>query len=72
MKHCKRAKHGVPTKRMMKHVERGNFPMILYRIAKNLLLKVHCKDLVKLSRLWVRKGKPTDKGINLGGMGGIL
>ena len=25
MKHCQRAKHGVPTIRLMKHVEKGNY-----------------------------------------------
>ena len=37
MKHCQRAKHGTPTITLVKHVERDNFPMTLYRTAKNLL-----------------------------------
>ena len=28
---------GAPTTRLVKHVQRENFPMILYRILKNLL-----------------------------------
>ena len=28
---------GAPTTRLVKHVQRGNFPMILYGILKNLL-----------------------------------
>ena len=46
-----RAKNGVPTIRLVKHVERGNFSMILYRIAKNLLQTGHRKDLVQLTPL---------------------
>ena len=34
-------KNGEPTIRLTKHVERGNIPMILYRIAKNLLWRGH-------------------------------
>ena len=49
--HYQRAKHGEPTSRLVKHVDRGNFPMILYRIAKNLLRRGHGKDLVQLSSL---------------------
>ena len=51
MKHCERAKHGVPTIRLVKQVERSNFPMILYRIPENLLRRRHGKDLVQLSPL---------------------
>ena len=39
-----RAKNGVPTIRLVKHVERSNFSMILYRIAKNLLQTGHRKE----------------------------
>ena len=46
-----RAKHGVPIIRLVKHVERDNFSMILYRIAKNLLQRGHRKDLVQLTPL---------------------
>ena len=42
-------KNGEPTIRSVKHVERVNFPMILYRIAKNLLQKAHSTDLVQLT-----------------------
>ena len=62
MKHCQRTKHRVPTVRSVKHVERGNFPMILYRIAKNLLrrdtVKIWCNSVLYI--LWGRKEKPTD------------
>ena len=34
MKDCQEAKYWVPTIRLVKYVERGNLPMILYRIAK--------------------------------------
>ena len=66
MKHFQRAKHGVPTIRSVKHVERGKFTMILYRIAKTLLRRGHGKDLVQVSLLHAmgRKGKPTDEGFN--------
>ena len=46
-----RAKNGVPIIRLVKHVERDNFSMILYRIAKNLLQRGHRKDLVQLTPL---------------------
>ena len=32
-------------------LKEANFPMTLYRIAKNLLWRGHGKDLVKLTRL---------------------
>ena len=48
MKHWKRAKHRVPPTTLLKHVKQGNFAMILYRIAKNLLWRGHDKDLVQL------------------------
>ena len=51
MNQYQRAKHGEPTLRLVKHVDRGNFPLILYRIAKNLLPRGHGKDLVQLSSL---------------------
>ena len=51
MKHCQRVKHEVPTIRLVKHVQRGNFPMMLYGIAKTLLGRRHGKDLVQLSTL---------------------
>ena len=41
MKHCQRAKHWVLTIRLVNYVERGNFPMILYRIVKNLFWRGH-------------------------------
>ena len=45
---------GVSTIRLVKHVERGNFPMILCRVAKNLLLrKGHSKDLMQLTHISV-------------------
>ena len=43
-------KNGAPTIRLVKYVERGNFPMILYRIAKNLLRRGHGTDLVQLTQ----------------------
>ena len=49
MKHCQRAKQGVATRILVKHVERGNFRMILHRIAKNLMRRGHRKDLVQLT-----------------------
>ena len=51
MKHFQRAKHGVSTIRLVKHVERSNFPMIFDSIAKNLLRRGYSKDLVQLSPL---------------------
>ena len=51
MKHCQRAERGVPTKRVVKHAERGNFLMILFRNAKNLLRRLQGKDLVQLTPL---------------------
>ena len=36
-----------PTIRLVKHVQRGNFPMILYKILKNLLRRGHGIDLVQ-------------------------
>ena len=51
MKHYQRAKHGEPTLRLVKHVDRGNLPLALYRIARNLLRRRHGKDLVQLSCL---------------------
>ena len=51
MKHCQRVKHGVPNIRLIKHVERDNFPMIFYRIANNLLRTGHGKDSAQLSLL---------------------
>ena len=63
------------TIRLVKHGERGNFPMILDKIGKNLLrggdvVKIWCNS--PLCILWVRKGKPTDEGIHLGGVESIL
>ena len=49
MKHCQRTKRGVPIIRLVKHVERSNFPMIVYRIAKNRLRRGDGKDLVQLT-----------------------
>ena len=39
-------KNVVPTIKLVKHVERGNFPMILYRVEKNLLWRGHSTDLM--------------------------
>ena len=65
MKHCQRAKHGTPTITLVKHVERDNFPMTLYRTAKNLLKrgKIWCNSVYYI--LW---------GIlkNIGGGGGSI
>ena len=82
MKHCQRTKRGVPIIRLVKHVERSNFPMIVYRIAKNRLRRGDGKDLVQLPSPFPppphpciprgRKGKPTDEGIHSGGVGTIL
>ena len=47
--------NGMPTIRSVKHVERGNFPMILYRIAKNLSRRGHGTDLVQLNQVLIRK-----------------
>ena len=46
-------KKGAPTIRLVKHVERGNFSMILYRIAKILLQRGHSTDLVQLTQVLV-------------------
>ena len=51
MKHSQRAKHGVPAIGLLKHVEKGHFIMTLFSIAKNLLWRVHSKDLVQLTPL---------------------
>ena len=66
MKHCQRAKHGTPTITLVKHVERDNFPMTLYRTAKNLLQrgKIWCNSVYYI--LWGRNG------IHLGGGGAYL
>ena len=66
MKHCQRAKHGTPTITLVKHVERDNFPMTLYRTAKNLLQrgKIWCNSVYYI--LWGRNG------IHLGGVGAYL
>ena len=75
MKHSQRAKHGVSTIRLVKHVERANFPMILYRIAKNLLRRGHGKDLVQPSpphTMGAGRGKPLMVRSHSGGMGNIL
>ena len=37
--------------RLVKHIEIGNFPVILYRIAKNLMRRGHGKDLLQLNPL---------------------
>ena len=39
------------TIRLVKHGERGNFPMILCKVAKNLLRGGRGKDLVQLTSL---------------------
>ena len=44
-------KNGAPPIRLVKYVERGNFPVILYRIAKNLLQRGHGTDFVQLTQL---------------------
>ena len=44
-------KKGAPTIRSVKHVEKGNFSMILYRIAKILLWRVYGTDLVQLTHI---------------------
>ena len=46
------SKHGVTTKRLVKHVERDNYAMILYRIVKKVLYREHSKDLVQLNPLY--------------------
>ena len=48
-------KNGVPTIRLAKYVEKGNFPMILYRSTKNLLRRRHSTDLVQLNCLFDAK-----------------
>ena len=55
MKHYKKVKHGInkkgePTIRLVKRVQRSNFPMILYRILKNLLWMGHGTDIVELTQ----------------------
>ena len=62
MKHFQRAKREVSTIRLVKHVERSNFPMIFYSTAKNLLGREYSKDLVQLSPEKLIKGKPADGG----------
>ena len=44
-------KNGVPTMRLVKHVERGKFPMILYRIGNNFFQRGHGTDLVQLTHM---------------------
>ena len=51
MKHCQRAKRGVPAIRSGKDNERRNFPTILYRIPKDFLGKGHGIYLVELASL---------------------
>ena len=53
LKHCQRVKHKVLTLRLVKHVERSNFPMILYRTTNNLLGRGHGKDLTQLTPLQI-------------------
>ena len=53
LKHCERAKHKMPTLRLVKHVERSNFSMILYRTVNNLLERGHGKALVQLTPLQI-------------------
>ena len=55
MKHCQRAKYGAPTIRLVKHSERGNFPMIWYRIAR----RGQGKDLVKPTPLHMGQERET-------------
>ena len=43
-------KNEVPTIRLVNYIERGNFLMILYRIAQNLLRRGHGTDLVQLTQ----------------------
>lgn len=47
--------NGVLTIRLAKYVEKGNFPMILCRITKNLLRRGHSTDLVQLNCLFDAK-----------------
>ena len=42
-------KNRAPTTQLVKHVQRGNFPMILHRILKNLLQMGHSTDSVQLT-----------------------
>ena len=43
-------KNGAPTIRLVKHVKRGNFPMVLYGIANNLLQReIDCTGLTVMS-----------------------
>ena len=43
-------KKGAPTVRLLKHNKKGNFPRIVYRIAKNLRRRGHGTDLVQLTK----------------------
>ena len=59
IKHSQRAKHRVPAIRLVKHVKRSNFSMILYRNVNNLLRwKIWCNSFLYI--VWGRKGRPTD------------
>ena len=45
----------VSTIKLVKHNKRGNFPKILYRIAKKLLQRGHGTDLVQHTHISTRK-----------------
>ena len=74
MKHYQRGKCGVPTMRLVKHVEAGNFLIILYRISKNLLQRTRLRFGVTQSPIYngARSGNPLTGAIHSGGVGSIL
>ena len=65
----------MPTIRLVKHVERGSFVVILYRIAKNLLRRGHGKNfqLILLHTMGQEGGDSAGGvGIPSGVVGSIL
>ena len=48
-------KNETPIIKLVKHVQKGNFRMILYRIAKNMLQRGHSTNLVQLTHIHAHK-----------------
>ena len=48
-------KNETPIIKLVKHVQKGNFRMILYRIAKNMLQRGHSTNLVQLTHIHIHK-----------------
>ena len=74
MKHCQRAKRGVPTMGLVEHVERSNFHRFCLKLQRTCYsgdtVKIWCNS--SLCILKGRKGKPTDGEIHSGGVNSIL